>query len=342
MKNFWAVAAICMMLVSCENKPEGVVLQFSGPAQGTSYSVTCMDPAGRNFQPSIDSIFAVIDQSLSTYQPNSTISQFNRDDSLSTDDVHFREMVMQSGEVYRLTDGLFDPTVMPLVRAWGFGPEKVPEIKVNNLDSVRQFVGFTQLALSTSDKASRFYTLRKKQPGIQLDFNAIAQGYTVDVLADFFEKMGIRNYMIEVGGEVRAKGKNPEGKWWTLGIEQPLEIEGISVMSAIANLENRSLATSGNYRKFYVKDGVKYAHTIDPHTGYPVNHTLLSVSVLAEKCATADAYATAFMVMGFDQAWEFLEKHPELGLEAYFISSSKGEGWDIRMTDGMEAVVEMP
>ncbi|MEZ4824902.1 MAG: FAD:protein FMN transferase [Bacteroidia bacterium] len=340
MKKIPAIAWIGILLVACENKPEGTMLQYSGPAQGTSYSITCIDPVdGRDFQASIDSVFSVIDQSLSTYNPGSTISRFNRDDSIVTDDLHFREMLNQSGEVWRLTGGLFDPTVMPLVRAWGFGPEKVPEIKTGNLDSVRQLVGFMQLIPEAH--AGKFI-LRKKQPGVQLDFNAIAQGYTVDVLADLLEGNGIQNYMIEVGGEVRAKGKNVEGKYWTLGIEQPLEIEGISVMSAIVNLNNRSLATSGNYRKFYVKDGVKYAHTIDPHTGYPVNHTLLSVSVLAEKCATADAYATAFMVMGFDQAWEFLEKHPELGLEAYFISSSKGEGWDIRMTDGMEAVVEMP
>ncbi|MDX2248690.1 MAG: FAD:protein FMN transferase [Bacteroidia bacterium] len=338
MKNRWFCAFIGLLLVACEKKPEGIVLQFSGPAQGTSYSIVCIDPVGRDFQTAIDSIFAVIDQSLSTYQPNSTISRFNREDSLVTDDLHFREMLSQSDKVYQLTGGLFDPTVMPLVRAWGFGPEKVPEMRMANLDSIKKLVGFPQVVFDSEEPS----LIRKKQPGVQLDFNAIAQGYTVDVLADFLEKEGIYHYMIEIGGEVRAKGKNPEGKLWTLGIEQPLEIEGISVMSAIVNLNNRALATSGNYRKFYIKDGVKYAHTIDPFSGYPVNHTLLSASVLAETCATADAYATAFMVMGFERAWKFLEENPELGLEAYFISSSKGEGWEIRMTEGMERVVEVP
>jgi thiamine biosynthesis lipoprotein len=187
---------------------------------------------------------------------------------------------------------------------------------------------------------SKTARITKSREGMQLDFNAIAQGYTVDLIGEFLEKQKIDHYMIELGGEVLTRGENPLGEPWTLGIEQPLDIPGIQRLAAKVELKDKALATSGSYKKFYVKDGVKYSHTIDPFLGRPVSHSLLSVTVVTDNCAKADAYATVFMVWGVEKAQAFISDHPELNLEAYFISASKGDGWEIEITDGMERILE--
>ena len=231
-----------LILFSCQEE-EIPYYAVEGEAQGTSYHITYSDIQKRNFQPHLDSLFERVNQSLSTYHEGSLINQFNQSMSLETEDPLFMDMINQSGEVYRQSEGAFDPTVMPLVKAWGFGPEKEPEQRIENLDSLRELVGFDHLNIQNN-------MITKDREGIQLDFNAIAQGYTVDLIGDFFEDKGVMNYMIELGGEVLTMGKNPKGKIWTLGIEQPLGIPGIQRLAAKVELKNLALATSGSYRKF--------------------------------------------------------------------------------------------
>ena len=330
----WSFYFFCLLLiVGCQPEAELPFYTLKGQAQGTTYQITYSDIQNRNFQPQLDSLFEQVNNSLSTYHEGSLINQFNQSLSLETDDPLFWEMIEQSGNVYRLSEGAFDPTVMPLVRAWGFGPEKEPEQRIENLDSLRQWVGFELLKI----EAGR---ITKKHEGMQLDFNAIAQGYTVDLIGDFLENQGVGNYMVELGGEVLTLGKNPQREAWTLGIEQPLGIAGIQRLAAKVELKDKALATSGSYKKFYVKDGIKYSHTIDPFTGRPVAHSLLSVSVVTDNCAKADAFATVFMVWGVERSEAFISTHPELDLEAYFISASTGEGWEIEITEGMEMILE--
>ena len=172
-----------------------------------------------------------------------------------------------------------------------------------------------------------------------LDFNAIAQGYTVDVLADFFESNGIENYLIEWGGEIKARGKNHDEQWWKIGIDKPVENIDEREIEAVIELKNMALATSGSYRKFYEKDGIKYSHTIDPKTGYPVQHSLLSATVLANDCMTADAYATAFMVMGMEKARVFLKDNKDLDLDVYFIYSTEAGVWKTYYSKDLEEVI---
>lgn len=322
--------------------PEPVVQQLQGQAQGTTYAITYYGPAAPNYQHAVDSMLEEIDASLSTYRPGSTISRFNEGEVLESDDPHFFRMLEQSQAIYELTQGAFDPTVMPLVKAWGFGPDNRLQPQTDKLDSLRALVGFDKLRYAQPDEGGH-YLLQKEVPGLQLDFNAIAQGYTVDVIADFLQAHSISHYLVELGGEVRAKGLNPQGKVWKLGIEKPddLQIMGIQLFAARVALKDGALATSGNYRKFYLKDGIKYSHTIDPFTGRPVQHSLLSVTVMAPQAARADAFATAFMVMGVSRAKALIQAHPELQLEALFISGQSGGGLAAEATPGMLAAMKL-
>jgi thiamine biosynthesis lipoprotein len=243
-------------------------------------------------------------------------------------------MVDRSREIAALTGGAFDPTVMPLVRAWGFGPDNAYVPKVGKLDSLRRLVGMEQVLVEENGAGKRRY--QKAQSGVQLDFNAIAQGYTVDLLCQLLDGQGVENYFVEVGGEVRTKGRNAAGDVWTVGVEKPIDIVGISELASLIAISDLAAATSGNYRKFYEKDGLRYSHTIDPATGKPVRHNLLSTTVLAADGATADAFATAFMVMGLEKARSFLQLHPELKLEAYFITSAAPGNYVFEATPGMQ------
>lgn len=332
--KIWAILLILGAGIACSDKPSGMRVDLAGKAQGTTYAITYFEASGRSLQEEVDSLLQDIDQSLSTYVPGSLISQFNEVDTFYSDDRFFTEMVQQSGQIYRLTQGAFDPTVMPLVKAWGFGPDNRLTPRIANLDSLRAFVGFDLLEISGPVMGE--FQIRKANPAMQLDFNAIAQGYSVDLLAELLESFGVKDFMIELGGEVLTRGKNAEGKAWTLGIEKPVDIEGIQELSAIVGLSDQALATSGSYHRYYEEAGVRYSHTIDPHTGQPARHTLLSVTVTAPTCAMADAMATAFMVMGLESAKQFLANHPELGLEAYFISSATGFQFEEYATEGMQ------
>ena len=259
-----------------------------------------------------------VDASLSVFNQQSTISKINAGQTLHTDAMLF-EVLTKAKAVSDATGGAFDVTVMPLVNAWGFGFKQGIFPTDQQVDSLKQFVGFHRIKLTPDS------LLVKADPRTMIDCGAIAKGYGVDCVARILREHGVMNYMIEIGGEVVTKGKNPEGHAWKIGISQPIDASPsmASKVQTILSLENAAMATSGNYRNFYERNGKKYAHTIDPRTGRPVQHSLLSATVMAPDCATADAYATAFMVMGMEKAEEVLKKHKEL--HVYFIyADNKG------------------
>ncbi len=300
------------------NPPSENIIRINGEAQGTTYQLTWIAGEGLDYKSAIDSILSVIDLSLSTYVPASIISRINRNDTGALADDHFIRVFKKAIEVSEKTNGYFDVTVAPLINAWGFGFTNEEAIDSTLIDSLLPYTGYDLVRLEGRK-------LVKKNPRVMLDFNAIAQGYTVDVLASFLESKGINNYLVELGGEIKVKGKKQKDKNWTVGIDQPNENHANGrPLQAILQMGNSGLATSGNYRKFYISSGEKRAHIIDPHTGYPGKHNLLSATVLAADCMTADAYATAFMVMGMDKAKKFLVLHKELQLEVFFIYDEKG------------------
>lgn len=319
-------AAVLLSLATCGKKPELKMIRFGGLTQGTTYQVTYYDSLERDFHHGVDSILQVIDFSMSVYNPASTISKVNRNESKGDDDLHFIKVFTQSQDISRQTGGAFDVTVGPLVKAWGFGLKHRDKVDQKMIDSLNKFIGYNKIRLDQNK-------VIKEDARIQLDFNAIAQGYTVDVIADYLESFHIHRYLIEIGGEVSGKGTKPDGTLWSVGIEKPQwgAIDQRPIQ-AILTLKNRAIATSGNYRKFFEENGVKYSHTIDPKTGYPARNRLLSVSVLADECSTADAYATAFMVMGLEKAKMILSAQPRL--DAYFIYSDSVDVYKVDMTEG--------
>jgi len=270
-------------------------ITFSGETMGTTYSLTYLSQSGKNLQASVDSLLVVFNSSLSTYIPDSELSRFNRMDTLAFTLPYLPQVLNASKTVYEKTAGAFDPTVGPLVNVWGFGPGG-PQLKDStDIGLLLRLVGFDKVDFDQNE-------VRKTVAGVYLDFSAIAKGQGVDVIADFLNKKGINDYLVEIGGELVAKGVNEKGELWKVGINRPDETASASDLYSIIALENRGMATSGNYRNYYMKDSVKISHTINPATGYPVNHSLLSATVLAKDCMTADAYATALMVMGVERA----------------------------------------
>jgi thiamine biosynthesis lipoprotein len=316
MKSLYFTIIIAFFFSGCAEEVRNTI-NLSGPAQGTTYNISYAAGAYANYRNAIDSIFITIDQSLSTYQPGSIISRINRNETVLVD-THFIAVFNKAKVVFENTNGLFDPTVAPLVNAWGFGFKKKENVTSALIDSLKKMTGYKQVWIEGNK-------LVKLHPEVMLDFNAIAPGYTVDVLAAFLESKGIQQYMIELGGEVRSKGKKLDGNAWTLGIEQPEEnpSEGPSLHARI-ELNDNSLATSGNYRNFYMEEGNKFSHIIDPITGYPAKNNLLSATVIAPDCITADAYATAFMVMGLEKAKQFVAGYSERQLSVYFIYDEEG------------------
>ena len=290
-------------------------IEFIGQTMGTSYSVKYLDEEERNFQSEIDSLLEVFNMSLSTYIPESEISRFNREALLKYESPFFYPVLKRSKEIYEKTEGAFDPTVGPLVNAWGFGPESGRTPDKATVDSLRQLVHFDSIYFDE-------VAVCKMMKGMKLDFSAIAKGYGVDVVAQYLMDQGIENLFVEIGGEIYCHGVNANGDLWRVGVNYPsLDPKKQEMAQAIVSVHNRAIATSGNYRNFYVEDGVKYSHTIDPVTGYPVQHTLLSASVFAPDCMTADAYATAFMVLGYKKA--ILIDDREQDIDVYLIYSDE-------------------
>jgi thiamine biosynthesis lipoprotein len=339
-----AVFIVSCVLWSCNGTPKTELQDgenakaILGEAQGTTYSVKYLATSELDIKKSqIDSVFTVIDQSLSVWVPSSTISLFNSSDSIVVNDPHFINVFFRGKEISELTSGTFHPMIMPLVRAWGFGPEGGTLNKKLDLDSLKALVDFNMQIVLINDTIGEepASLLFLKKPGQQIDVNSYAQGYAVDVVAEFLEKQGIENYMVELGGELRASGLNEKGELWRIGVDKPVADDNQRELKAVMSLKDASLATSGTYRKFYELDGKKYSHTINPITAMPVDHNLLSVTVLAGNCTNADAFATAFMVMGVEQTKEFLNSHPDLGLEIYMIFDDGFGGLESYSSDGM-------
>jgi thiamine biosynthesis lipoprotein len=328
--SLWAGAlGLALLINGCSAGNQGVWLKISGYTQGTTYTITYQDPDSTNYQEQLETLLAEFDQSLSTYIPSSIVSRMNQGIPDVIADDYFRNCFFAAAEVYDATEGAFDITVAPVVNAWGFGFTERSEVDSALIDSLLQFVGMDKVAL-------RKNKLVMEKEGMMLDMNAIAQGYAVDVLAEFFDTENIENYLVEIGGELRTKGKNRFGLEWRVGIDKPidgLQMPGVQ-MQAIVQISGKSLATSGNYRRFYEEDGIKYSHTIDPSTGYPVQHGLLSATVVASDCMRADAYATAFMVMGYEKARRFLEEHTYL--DAYLIFNDEMGEYRVWYTAKME------
>ncbi|MDR1879280.1 MAG: FAD:protein FMN transferase [Bacteroidales bacterium] len=316
------IACLLFLSTGCSFVEKQIHLE--GFTQGTYYSIRYYDPQNRNLQEAIDSLLNDFDNTASVYNDSSVISRINRneDNVCLTDD--FIRLYLLSEQIGKQTHGAFDITVGSLVNAWGFGREQRQTMSKEKIDSLLTCVGFGKTSLDQGK-------IIKELPCIQLNFNAIAQGYTVDKIASFFDTLSIADYLVDIGGEVIAKG-NKNGQPWMVGIEHPSkEKEQERQIILRVPLENKSLVTSGNYRKYYEENGVRYGHTLSPQTGYPVEHALLSVTVLHPSAAFADAYATAFMVMGMEASLDFIAEHQDV--EAFFIYQ-KQDSIHTRSTDG--------
>ncbi len=313
------------------NFSQSTPIYLEGETQGTSYHITYYDSSQRDLQGDIEEILADFDYSVSTYNPYSLISRVNRNDSTVKVDAYFIACFNKAKEIWKYSDGAFDPTVYPLVNAWGFGPGKKQHIEKEVIDSILVFVGFEKVELIGNKVV-------KKDPRLGLDFNAFAQGYSVDVISKFLLSKGIKNFVVEIGGEVYAHGKMENNGCWLVGIEEPTDNqETNNELYLIVELENRALATSGNYRKYIIENGVRYAHHIDPKTGYPAKNNLLSASILATECISSDANATGVLVMGLEKATAFLQTHPEL--QAYLIYSDENGNYKVYQTPGMKSII---
>jgi len=291
-----------------EAKPEYRTAQ--GLVFGTSYHITYLYNA--DLQEDIEQTLALVDNALSMFNPNSTISAVNRSESVFVDDTLFLKVFRRAMEISDLTGGAFDITVAPAVNAWGFGFKHAENIRQATIDSLLEITGYRKIHETDG-------MIVKDDPRIMLDCSAIAKGFGSDMVAGMLRSKGINDFMVEIGGEIVLSGQNPKGKLWNIGISKPVD-DSLSVSSELQTvipITDIAMATSGNYRNFYVKDGRKYAHTIDPHTCQPVSHNLLSATVFAPDCATADALATSMMVMGLDSAQALLSRHPEI--QAYLI-----------------------
>ena len=331
MRNTILLIIIGFAVSSCNNELKSTYTSFGGFTQGTTFNITYESIDSINYQDDVEILLANFDTSLSTYNKSSVISLINYNESNLTDN-YLRVVFNKAAEVNKNTNEAFDITVAPLVNAWGFGFKNKENITNAKIDSILKFVGFDKVQLSDS-------IIIKNDPRLMLDVNAIAQGYSVDVVAEFIESKGIINYLVEIGGEVKTKGVNQKKEDWKIGIDKPFDNNNIpgQNLQAIVKLKNMSLATSGNYRKFYELDDIKYSHTINPKTGYPVTHSLLSATVIAHDCMTADAYATAFMVMGFEQAYALVQKLD--GIEALFIYSDEAGNYFTQTTPAMKEII---
>ena len=293
----------------------------SGFIFGTTYNITYQ--CDSDLTASIVNELKKVDNSLSPFNEHSVITAVNENRPVTLDTM-FLEVFRQAMDISTLTDGAFDITVAPLVNAWGFGFKSGKQPDKHQVDSLRRIVGWQKVRLSDDGKA-----VQKADPRMMLDCSAIAKGYGSDVVADFLRRRGVTNFMVEIGGEIVTCGVNPQRLPWKIGVTKPTD-DSLSVgheLQTVLNVTDKAMATSGNYRNFYYKGGKKFAHTIDPKTGYPVQHSLLSATVLADRCSTADAYATSFMVMGMEKAKQVLENNKRL--MAYFIYTDEQGGFAV-------------
>ncbi|MGS2739825.1 FAD:protein FMN transferase [Sinomicrobium sp. M5D2P17] len=338
--KLFRIATVVLLLssgfTSCQPAKKTETVVIHGEAQGSTYTIRYItDRAGEDLKPAIDSILLSIDMSMSAYRPDSDISKINEGDSTIVVDENFRNVFLTSQRIWKESEGNFDPTVGKLVRAWGFGPDhhRIP-LDSAKVDSLLQYSGFNKVSLTPENM------IRKKNRDIYFDFNAIAQGYTVDVIVDFFLDRGIDNFIAEVGGELAAHGRNTlKDRDWIVGIDDPLQAEEERSFIAKIRLRDMGMATSGNYRKTITDSitGEKYVHTIDPISGYTKKGNVLSTTILAKDCMDADAYATTFMVTGLEKAKEFLKKKPDV--HAFILYLDENNEMQRYMTDGFKSLI---
>jgi len=314
---------IVSVFSGCKN--ESKYIYNKGFVYGTMYSIIYESPEGKDLQPEIEKEFRKYTLIFSPFEKESTISKVNQNREVQLEP-EFITCFEKAMEISEITNGAFDITAGSLVNAWGFGPTEKEKMTPEIVDSLKQLTGYKKIRLKNG-------VILKDNPNINIDMNAISKGYTSDLIGNFLKSKGCKNYMVEIGGEIVARGKNERDKIWTIGISKPDEnlYESVTEIEAKLQLNNKAMATSGNYRNFYVENGKKYAHTIDPKSGYPVQHSLLSATVLADDCMTADAFATSFMVLGKDLGIEIARQVP--GLEIFFIYTGENGENQIYMSE---------
>ena len=346
MKYLLSVFTLVCLFCSCKtDAPTLAFTQVKGETMGTYYTVTYRDSLGRDFKTQFDSILAQVNAEVSTYEPQSTITIFNKtadsldlknnvfsgDQAAAEHNKHFITNLLAAKQVYEESNGAFDPTVMPLVNYWGFGytPKKpVEQTDTLKIDSLMRYVGFEKITFRRDEES----VISKQLPGVQLDFSACAKGYGVDAVGRFLSQKGLKDYYVEIGGESLGSGNGKSGDGWTVAVAVPKEGAATTDFSQIVRLRDKAIATSGNYINFYEVNGNKYAHTINPKTGYPQASNLLSATVFTDECMMSDAYATACMVMGSEAAQTFIEGLE--GVEGMFIYADEKGDLQTKYTTG--------
>ena len=312
--------------VSCEEK-EKEYRTYQGEIFGTYYRIQTSE-LEKDFQPAFDSVFALINSASNSYIQESEVSAFNQSGFLKDPSFTFREMMDSAQKYHELSQGFFEPTLFPLIKAWGFSFEQRESMDSAKVAELKNLIGFTQ-KISKTD--SGYFATQNE---VKLDITGLGEGYAIDKLAEVLEKAGVENYLVEIGGEMKAKGLNSRGAVWSIGIEDPIQVElgNTNVLLAKVELDHLAISSSGNYRKFYVdENGIRRPHILDPETGFPVSHSMVSVSVIANSATEADALATAFMSMGPEKAKALAESIP--GLEAMFVIGGK-DSLTIEYTSG--------
>ena len=322
------VCCVLALLSSCVNQPKKIVLQ--GLAQGSYYAITYFDEENRNFQREIDSIFHAVDMSVNLWVDSSVISKINRNEEVTLDSI-FIDNFRIAQKAARLSDGYFDPTISPIVAAWGFSYKSGDSITPQLIDSLKQLVNYQKIRIENGKVV-------KENPNMKLDFNAIAQGYTSDLIASFLESRGIKNYLVDTGGEIMARGSKPNGQPWIVGIEKPAKNwDSEQVVQTRITLRDKGLVTSGSTRKYVERNGRRYSHCIDPKTGYPVEHNVLSATVMAENSVWADALASICMVMGIEKSLPLIESMD--GIEVYYIFVNDQNELETFATEGFQKLI---
>jgi thiamine biosynthesis lipoprotein len=311
-------------------KTKGEYIHNEGEAQGTIYSATYEEPEGKDLQDKIEKKIHEFDKSISTYDPNSVISRINRNDPTVKTDVYFETMFYSAQEAARRTNGAIDITVGPLVKAWGFFNFGMNRLnKFPNVSEFLPYVGYKKIHIKD-------HKLIKDDPRIMIDDNSLGEGYSSDIVAELLKENGCKNYMVDIGGEVVCKGLNSKGEKWTIGINKPIDdsTSTISKIQTVIHITNCAVTTSGGYRKFFIRNGKKYSHIINPHTGYPIDNNMLSVTVVAPTGLMADTYDTPFMVIGVDSCLKVCKRIP--GMDCYIIYTGKDGKNQVVYTDGFK------
>lgn len=320
MKRITIYIILCCFMASCSSVEKQ---HFFGYTQSSYYSITYYDEQNRDFHLEFDSIFKEIEKSVSLWDENSIIRRVNRNDSTVVLDKIFIDNFNYAMRAAEISDGYFDPTVGPLVSAWGFHFKKGMTMTPEIIDSIRQLVGYHKIKIEEGK-------VLKENPNMTLDFNAVAQGYTADVVGEFLLSKGIENFLVAVDGEIMARGRKPNGDLWKVGIEKPAEDKDAErIVQEIIEIENKSVVTSGNYRKYVEQDGKRYSHSLDPMTGYPAENEMLSATIICDDTAWADCLASICMVVGLDKAKEIIETQNDV--YAFFIYEKDGEVCQLRI-----------